>query len=284
MATKKKASAAEAKVSTKSKKAKESKGDDELVAIPKGLEGDALVCHVLQRAEISLEDANAAKPGDQIDAYLLEADRAIAAYRKAHDAFADDVPTFDISLASVAATLLEHAKDESSTWSKMRFSKSKGEGRGVSRKEAEKLRAKVLKLSRFVFRRNKAVLAEIERIAAGEGLADLITDLDDMVKLISAHPATFAKLKKLKGAAERAAELAVILRTMSDGVPAANQLASRNRAVEALGVALEEIRKGAKFLYEDDSPKALLPYLTSTTSRTRAARPAAKPKKAPVEI
>ncbi len=256
----------------------ESAHEHATVPIPADLAGDALVRHVLLRAGVSVEAANEAKPADGMNAYFLTADRASSAYRKACRSFAAHVPGFDAPLADVGARLLQHAKDENALWEQVRVERQKGEGREASRKEAASLRAKVIALSRFAFRRSTKVMAELDRIAGGKRIANLVSDLDDLVALMRTHASTYAKLSKLKGVAERAAELAVILRTRPDRVRAAARLASRNRALFALGLSLKEIRAGAKVLHADDGPRALAPYRAASTSRSRRARAKAKAK------
>lgn len=254
------------------------------------LTGDALVRQVLQGARVDLKEAGNTDPSEAVANYLLDAERAVAAYQEGLALFAK-VPTFKPGLANSAAPLIVHTRAINREWQQMRFSSEKAPKRADLRKDAEKLRSRIIGACRFLFRDQPAKLAEIERIAKGEGLADLIQDMEDLHEVAVAEAALFAMAPKLAGAAEKTLEYAKELKRMKDAKAARELLASRNRAVVALGVALKEIRGAANYLHGDDSP-ALAPFASSSLPRVRAARrrkreaeSAAKaPKKAPKPV
>jgi hypothetical protein len=242
-----------------------------VAAAPKvTLTGEPLVLHILKGAKVDLKVAAATGPGEALDTYFLDAGRAIDAYRAARREFAE-VPTFRAAVADAASSLMSHAKSVNREWQKVRFANKKGANRKGLRKAAEKLRSTVLEACRFLFRNDQASLDEVDRIAEGEGLADLIQDMEDLAVLAKAHAELFARVDKIAGTAETAEELRVALQEMKDGKAARDLLASRNRAVASLSLALAEIRAGARFLHGGE-PAALAPYASSSLPRVRATR------------
>ena len=286
MAQKKRSTVA-TKTKTTAVKKTAKQGTSKKPAASPNLTGDALVRQVLLGAGLDLDEAGNTDPSEAVANYLLDAERAVAAYEAGQARFAA-VPTFKPELANSAAPLIVHTRAINRKWQQLRFSGEKAPKRANLRKDAEKLRSTILGACRFLFRDKPAKLAEIERIAKGEGLADLIQDMEDLHEVAVAEAALFAMAPKLAGAAEQTLEYAKELKRMKDAAAARELLASRNRAVVALGVALKEIRAAATYLHGDDSP-ALAPFASTTLLRARAARrkqkgagASKKPSKAPL--
>ena len=99
--------------------------------------GEDLVASVLASKGIALKTADAESPSFPTPTLFLEAERVIAAYRKARAAFVK-VPTFEQDLADAGRGLLEHAMVVDNTWQKARFAKKKGESRGRCAKRARR--------------------------------------------------------------------------------------------------------------------------------------------------
>lgn len=251
-------------------KAKGTQGKGNSAPSAKALTGEPLVVQTLKAAKVDAKVAGATAPAEALDSYFLDAARALDAYRDSRAEFVG-VPTFKVHVADAGRSLLAHAKAVNREWQKVRFEKQKGSNRKGLRKDAEKLRSTVLGACRFLFRDDTDALAEVDRIAEGEGLADLIQDMEDIVLLAGAHAALFAKVEKLAGTAEKAEELGAALQQMKDGKSARDLLASRNRAVGALDVSVAEIRGAARFLHGGDTV-ALAPYASSSLPRVRASR------------
>jgi hypothetical protein len=188
------------------------------------LTGDALVRQVLQGARLDLKEAGNTDPSEAVANYLLDAERAVAAYQEGLALFAA-VPTFKPGLANSAAPLIVHTRAINRKWQQMRFSSKTAPKRANLRENAEKLRSKIIGACRFLFRDQAAKLAEIERIAKGEGLADLIQDMEDLHEVAVAEAALFAMAPKLAGAAEKTLEYAKELKRMKDAVAARELLA-----------------------------------------------------------
>jgi len=231
------------------------------------LDGDALVRSVLAGAGITLTAANKASPGVSMAKFLLEGEQAATAYGKSRAVFAK-VPSFDVSLARAASALVSHAKSADSAWSAARFVRAKGEGRELTRKDAEAHRSQVIRTARFLFRNDRKAHAEIDRIAQGEGLPDLIRDHEELAALAKNHAALFAQATKLGDVVAKCTAFAEALKHKRDDTGAQALHEARNRAVVALDVSLGEIRAAARFLYEGNAA-AIAPYLTTRPRRTK---------------
>lgn len=234
----------------------------------KKVDGDALARTVLGMLGIKVEEANETSPSVAMPTLMLESEQTAKAYGKAKPQFAK-VPSFHVELANAAPSLVVHVKSAEAAWAAARFAKQKGEGRVAMRKQAEMYRSDVLRTARFLFRRDKSALAEVERIAKGEGLADLVRDHEELATLATTQAEAFAMATKLGDVAARCTAFAETLKTKRDDTEAHALHEARNRAVVALDASLDEIRSAARFLYEGNAA-AMAPYLsTHAASRLR---------------
>lgn len=273
MAAKKKVSSAKkitkksAKKVTKTLWAKPTKAD----AAPKTvLVGEPLVLQVLKHVKIDPAVASTTTPSEGMSSYKLDAARLVEAYTKARQAFSK-VPTIQLTLTDAAEPLLAHVKQADRAWQKARHLAKQGTNRGSLRKDAETLRKVFLKTCRFLYRNQPKPLAEVERIALGEGLPDLIQDMEDIAVFAEGEPEMFAEVPKLVGMAEQARGYQKSLEKMKDTEAAKALLATRNRAVQALDMCLAEVRSAADYLYEDNAA-ALAPYVSSSALRMSSKR------------
>lgn len=239
-----------------------------------------LVTQALADAKVSPETASTTEPSLPIKALLLEAKRADVAYTRDAEAF-HGLPTFKTALARSVTALRDTLTEAERAWSRARLA-SRKPVRGEQRAEAEKLRALLMRTGRFLFRDVPSELAELDRIAEGDGLADLVADLEDLALFVDKHSALYSKMKSLpRGAAKKARALAESLSGELDTADAQALLAARNRAAVAVSHALTELRRAATFLY-GDSPKKLEAFASAYAARRqREARKAKKEKKAP---
>lgn len=237
-----------------------------------------LVLLALADAQISEEIAASTEPSIPIKSLELEAKRADAAYTRDAAAF-HALPTFKTALARSMTALRAQLKDAERDWSRARRA-SRKPVRGKLREAAEALRASLMRAGRFLFRDHPEELAELDRIAEGEGLADLVADLEDLAVFLEKHAALFFKLKALpRDAAKQARSLADELGGTTDTEDAKALLAARNRAAVAVAHVLTELRRAAAFLYSD-SPKLTAFASAYTAQRQRKLRIAKKAKKA----
>ena len=231
------------------------------MATKKSEMGKELVLSILNAAGVTTKSANAESPGLPTATLFHEGGQAIEAYGKSRSKFAK-VPTINVELTDAAKALLAHAKEADTAWSSVRFVKQKGENRALTRKAAEDYRSEVIRTSRFLFRNDKSKLAEIERIAQGEGLADLIRDHEELAVLATDNADVYAQAPKLGDIPAQCSAHAAALKEKRDDTTAQELHQARNRAVVALELALAEIRAAARFLYEGDVA-AMAPYLAT---------------------
>ena len=111
------------------------------------------------------------------------------------------------------------------------------------------LRTKVSKKARFALRKSNAALAVLSQILEGEGIADLVQDLDDLRMLISHHVAAFARNKNfdLEATKNELSELALNIRKGLSGFrmnpEQAKAVELRNRAWTHLDVLVDDVRE-----------------------------------------
>jgi hypothetical protein len=227
------------------------------------------------------KSAGAERPSLPVRVMLLEAERL----RKAAEAYAAQLkklPGFGAEYLRDLPALIEHLAEAETSWGRARFAKTQS-SRGALRKEAEGLRSAVMNAGRYLLRRDAEAQAELARIDEGEGLADLVQDLDDLADFVEAHASVFALDRRLpKKAPERARQLAAELREvdLDDG----GSMRVRNLAASALDFVLGEVRAAARYLFADE-PRILAPFLSRyealRASRSRARRKAKGQGKAP---
>jgi hypothetical protein len=202
--------------------------------------------------------AGAERPSLPVRVMLLEADRL----RKAAETYAAQLkklPGFAAAYLRDLPALIEHLSETEKSWGRARFAKTSS-SRGALRKEAEGLRSAVLNAGRYLLRRDAAAQAELARIDEGEGLADLVHDLDDLADFVETHASVFALDRRLpKKAPERARQLADELRHVDrdDG----GAMRTRNLAAAALDFVLGEVRAAARYLFAHE-PRILAPFLS----------------------
>jgi hypothetical protein len=138
--------------------------------------------------------------------------------------------------------------------------------------EGAALRAAALSAFRHFLPRDKPLQAEIEDIAQGSGIPDLIDDLLRLAPLLTARAPDLAKAQLPPNAAARALQLAELIQTStsekhvdSPADEATKHL--RNRAYWWLRAALDEIRECGRYAYERSS--AMQKLFQGTNSRRR---------------
>jgi len=224
----------------------------------------------LNAAVAALPDgARLTDPSIPPDVLLQEARQCAAAAKKQRARFLS-LPGFSISHVDQLPGLIAAFETAQRAWDRKRAEKQSGRNRKLTRLEAEKLRQDFLATGRFLFRRDAAALTEMERITEGEGLADLIQDLRDLVKFHSENVRTFALDKTLpRDAARRAGAHADALSETVDSEDAIAAREYRNQVGVLLDASLAEIRECARYLHRKDAAR-LAPYLSRYLANKQA--------------
>lgn len=159
---------------------------------------------------------------------------------------------FDVGLAVDASAALEIALPQSrraqSEWYTARYPR-KAEEQEALEQEAADLRTEAMAACRFNLRHDRGIQGTLDRIADGEGLADLAVDCDDLPKLIEANFEAFAHDKsfKAKEVADRLRELGPLITAGTSARRADTTLDTlgdaRDRAFTVLDAIVTEIRE-----------------------------------------
>jgi hypothetical protein len=146
-------------------------------------------------------------------------------------------------------------------WTRARAERQAG-GAQSARREAETLRSSLLHSGRYLLRNDPGAQNELDKIAEGGGVADLVQDLRDLANLARAHPDEWkADVRLPPRAIERSLELAELLKASADPEPALAAEERRNQVFQLLERSVDEVRAAARYLLGDD-PKRLQPFLS----------------------
>lgn len=225
----------------------------------------------LATAMLGLPAGSAEKhPSMPVRTAQLEAERLWAVAKPARAKFValEDFPvdTFD-SIPFLIEALAEAETD----WQRKRIAKQQ-KSLVVLRKDAEGTRRKVMAAGRYLLRKNAEAQVELDRIAEGDGLADLIQDLNDLADLIVAHLAVMTRDKHITEATPgQLRAMAQELGGGEDSEAALLALEHRNKVFVALDEALGEVRAAAGYLYSDD-PRRLHAYRSQYEAARKRAR------------
>jgi hypothetical protein len=208
--------------------------------------------------------------GMPADTFVTEARRALTEAQK-HPGKFTALPDFDGSVFVVLPALIPRFVAAQKTWDQERFRVSRGTGRTSLRLEGEALRSRILASGRFLFRKVPDALLELDRIAEGQGIDDLITDLRDLVAFRNDNQSRWKQDTQLpKDAFARAAEIADALEGQVDTERALDARTERNKLAYLMDRALDEIRDGARYLFSTE-PRRLAPFLSRYEAERRAA-------------
>jgi hypothetical protein len=224
------------------------------------------------------EAAAATPPSLPVQVLVTEGKTLSKALGKASKKFVA-LATFDAALITRVPFLLGALDDAEHDWRDARAQAKTKQKKGGLRVEGEQLKGKLMKRLRYLHRKDEAKTAQLDDIAEGDGLADLI---DDLTRLSSLTTASWAVLQKMPGvprdAAARAGELATLLGEHQDTEDAQALQARRNQVAWLFEADQADVREAAHLLFEDE-PKKLAPFVShhhaAQAKKSRAKKSAA---------
>lgn len=123
-----------------------------------------------------------------------------------------------------------------------------------AREDAAQLKTDMLAAGRFLLRNDAKAQRQLDQIAAGEGLEDLIEDLRALAVFWTQHEDTIAKSDLGDDVVERAQAMASRLTLMNRGAKDRQHDEAhvhRNRALALLDEAVHEVRAAGRYVFRD---------------------------------
>ena len=237
---------------------------------------------IADRAKALPPGSDQIQPDMPVKTALLEAERLRAAGMKLRPQLLG-LPGFDVADLDDLPALIKEVDGAELAWQRVRLG-ARASSRTDARAEAEKLRGDLMAAGRYLLRKDPAAQADLDVIAEGDGLADLVSDLRALAGFARAHAREWAAAPLPAGATERAVELASTLEAAKDNDAALAAQGKRNSAFLILAHAVEEVRAAARFLLRAE-PRRLAPFLSQYgAAKARKRRTADKqPAPAPAE-
>ena len=225
----------------------------------------------LATAMLGLPAGSAEKPPSMpVRTAQLEAERLWAVAKPARAKFAA-LEDFPVEIFDAIPFLIEALSEAETDWQRKRIAKQQ-KSLVVLRKDAEEVRRKVMAAGRYLLRKNAEAQVELDRIAEGDGLGDLIQDLNDLAAFIVAHLDVMTRDKNITEATPgQLRAMAQELGGGEDSEAALLALEHRNKVFVALDEALGEVRAAADYLYSDD-PRRLQAYRSQYEAARKRAR------------
>jgi hypothetical protein len=153
---------------------------------------------------------------------------------------------------------IDAAREAQSQWAVVRDG-SKSEAQREREKRGERLRSDMLAASRWSLREDRVALGTLSAIAVGEGVADLIQDLNDLAELVSrkrqafAGDTTFDAARAAEEARSLASELAAGTSSERLVGDQAAAKALRDRAYTHLDDLVAELREAGQYAFRKDA-------------------------------
>jgi hypothetical protein len=123
-----------------------------------------------------------------------------------------------------------------------------------AREDAAQMKTDMLAAGRFLLRHDAKAQRQLDQIAAGEGLEDLIEDLRALAAFWSEHEETLAQSDLGDDIVERARAMAARLTLMNRGQKDREHEeahAHRNRALALVDEAVHEVRAAGRYVFRD---------------------------------
>lgn len=226
------------------------------------------------RLGLLFEGAEQTAPKMPVKVALFEAERMLEPTQRLRQKLAE-LPDFDLADADDLPELIDALRRAESAWQDARAVQAEV-SLAELRRDAEKLRARMMSSLRYLLRRDPGAQRTLDQIAEGDGIADLCDDLGKLGTLWESRPEAQADIHLGKDAATRARDAAAKLSGGTDGEAATNAQQQRNRVFWALDQATSEVRNAANYLLATE-PKKLAAFVSryqaEKRQRTRANKP-----------
>ena len=198
----------------------------------------------------------------------------------------DHLPLFDrlgLSPQVASATLaLQASREAQSLWTTARDA-NKPEAQKAREDDGYTLRAEILAACDWNLRADEAALRVLARIREGEGVADLVADLEALALLCEQNSAafaadqTFALAERVEQAKSLALDISQGLARFQTEISQSELLDLRNRAWTHLQAIVAELRQGGRYLFRNE-PKLLSHFFSAFEQRRgRAMRRSSDP-------
>ena len=227
-------------------------------------------------------DAEKTNPNIPVEESVFDAERRVKEAKRQVKLLAE-LPTFDVGTVALLVAAIAELEEAEEVWSKARR-RERGKTLEATAAKARDYVSLLVKSGRFLFRRNAKVLAKLDAISEGDGLADLIADLADLLALAKKHGKLFDALKKTAGAEAKLEAFHARLTGGADSVTALQAQARRNKAFWRVQLLSQEVYEALVIVLEDAGvdPKRVV-NLRGFETRARQRRASRKKSPAPTE-
>ena len=171
------------------------------------------------------------------------------------------LPRFPASYVSDLPLMLDALKAKEKAWKKAHRGQLSN-STAKAHDEAVTLKGLMMAAGRYLEQDNPEALTELAEIAAGDGVADLIDDLDNLAAFAEDRKADFEAMPTLpKNAITWASELARILESGVDTDESIEAKAERNQVFVLVDKTVKAVRAAAELVLHDQ-PAKLAPMLS----------------------
>lgn len=157
----------------------------------------------------------------------------------------------DRSTLDALPLALAAAREAQTAWT-LTNERAKPDDQRDAEKRGYELRTKVSRKARFALRANRAARSVLSQILEGDGVADLVQDLDDLRMLLSHHATAFARNKNFDATAV-SVELSTLAAEIRKGLSGfrmnpeqAKAVDLRNRAWTHLDQLVDDVREAGR--------------------------------------
>lgn len=190
-------------------------------------------------------------PDQPMDVYLQEAEDLMAhiGQHSLSQVMVDE--GLEQSTLDALPQALDAAREAQTQWT-LAHDREKPDDQRRLEKRGYELRTKVAKKVRFTLRKHVSAINVLGQISEGEGVADLVQDLDDLSKLLAEQAAPLSRNKNFDSASVRS-ELTGLAMNIRKGLSGfrissamANAIDLRNRAWTHLDHLVDDVREAGR--------------------------------------